>query len=70
MWKLNNTLLNNQLKIKSKEKFLKVLKQVKIKTQQQKSKISLSRKFRGIKASINKKEELKKEHLILYCNIL
>ena len=69
MWKLNNTLLNNQLKIKSKEKFLKVLKQVKIKTQQ-KSKISLSRKFRGIKASINKKEELKKEHLILYCNIL
>ena len=59
MWKLSNTLLNNQLKMKSKEKFLEVLKQIKIKTQQQKSKISQSRKFRGINTTINKKEELK-----------
>ena len=60
MWKLSNTLLNNQLKMKSKEKFLEVLKQIKIKTQQQqKSKISQSRKFRGTNTTINKKEELK-----------
>ena len=37
-----------------------ILKQIKIKTQQQqKSKISQSRKFRGTNTTINKKEELK-----------
>ena len=60
MWKLSNALLKKQsVKDKIRREIFESL-ETKIKTQQKKSKISLSRKFRGISAGIDKKEELKK----------
>ena len=62
MWKLNNILLNKQwVKEEIKREILKSLKTNENENTTYQNKVSLSGKFIGINACINKKEDLQKK---------